>query len=78
MGDLTTEYKIKIGKILALIGCLLTIFVPLIGLLFLGLGISTTYKQETLEMKHVFYINLIGLISSIIILILTIVTASLI
>ena len=75
MGELTTEYKIKLGKIMALIGCVTTIFIPFFGVLFLGLGISSTYKQENLEMKHIFYINLIGLISAVILLISSLVFA---
>ena len=75
MGELTTEYKIKLGKIFALIGCLITIFIPFIGVLFLCLGIYTTYKQDNLEMKHVFYLNLIGLIAAIILIIVSFVFA---
>ncbi len=71
MNDFSPEYKIKLGKVFALLGCLITVFIPFVGIFFLIIGIVFTYKQENLEMKHIFCINIIALISNLTIFIIT-------
>lgn len=69
MGELTTEYKIKLGKIMSIIGTVTTVFIPFFGIVFLSLGFYITRKPVNLEMKHIFYINLISFIAAIILII---------
>lgn len=66
------EYNTKISKITLLVGCAASLFIPLLGIISLAIGINRSYKQETLELKHLFYLNLIGLLASLLVFIYTI------
>lgn len=74
MNNLTSEQKAKFGRVLGLVGCGLALFLPLIGLPPLMIGLYYTHKQETIEEKHSFYLNLVGLIGALIIFIFAIVS----
>lgn len=56
------------------IGCLTSLFIPFIGIIFFGLGIYFSYKSETIEMKHSFYTNIVGACCAFLIYVVTIVT----
>lgn len=74
MDDNKLESKLHLSKLMGLIGAGASLFIPFIGIAFLCVGVYQSYKMETLEIKHSFYFNLIALIASIFIFIVTIIT----